>query len=607
VTRRELVRWAVWYAAATALAMSVLVLAIDVPLANAFSTRLGGAFIVLALPGHFFAFALVASTPAFALALLGAPRAGYVAALVCAALLLAVVAIDAKVFQLYRFHLDGVAFEVMTGGAAGETFEFSTSMWLGSTALLAAALAGEVALGVLLRRVVLRRGFRARGVALAMVAVMALGQGIYAYADAVGYQPVTFELRFVPWAQPVTVRGALARLGVPVARRSERLVEPSGRMHYPRVPLACAALHAPNVVMLVIDSARFDMLSEDVMPNTWSLAQQSVVFDRHFSTGNATRFGIFGLLYGLPGSYWFAALGEQRGAVLIDELRRAGYALWLYGAAPLTSPEFDRTAFAAARGDIAPHLTGTPVERDRGIARAFIARLAEQPADAPYFAFLFFDAPHAFAVPDGYAPFAPMLDRVDYLELAPDYDRTAFFNRYRASVKFDDQLVGDVLHALESTPSTRETIVLVTSDHGQAFNEDRQNEWGHNNSFSRWEVQVPFVLRWPGETPRHVGAPSSHMDWAPTLMRRALGCSNRLSDYSTGEDLFDLPDGPRIMPVDQWARRAVIDGDLTYEFERWGEVEVRDANHESVPGARPRPAALATVLEWQGRFLLNKP
>ena len=31
----------------------------------------------------------------------------------------------------------------------------------------------------------------------------------------------------------------------------------------------------------------------------------------------------------------------------------------------------------------------------------------------------------------------------------------------------------------------RNTIVLVTGDHGQAFNENGQNEWGHNNSFSR--------------------------------------------------------------------------------------------------------------------------
>ena len=604
MTRVGFYRWAVWYAAATAVLMSVA-MAIDVPFRDAFSTWLSGAFVVLALPGHFFALTLVALAPALVLAMFGQTlHLAYTTALACAAAILVAVAIDVKVFDLYRFHLDGVAFEALSGGAAGETFEFSVAMWVGSLAVLAIVIAIAVALGVGLRRIVLRKGWRARRVALAMVAVMAIGQGIYAYADAVGYQPVMFELRFVPWAQPVTVRSLLRRLGVSLARRDERLTgAPSGRMRYPLAPLECRAAHPPNVVMLVVDSARFDMLTEDVMPSTLALAGQSIVFDRHFSTGNATRFGIFGLMYGLPGSYWFAALGEQRGAVLVDELERAGYALWLYGSAPLTSPEFDRTVFAAARADLVPHMAGTPVERDRGIASAFIARLAERRTTTPYFAFVFFDAPHAYAVPDGFTPFRPMLERVNYLELGPSYDGTAFFNRYRASVKFDDALIGDVLRAIDASPDGRDTIVLVTGDHGQAFNEDRQNEWGHNNSFSRYEVQVPFVLRWPGETPRHVSATSSHMDWAPTLLRDALGCRNPISDYSTGADLLALGDEARVVPVDQWARRAVIDGDRVYEFERWGEVNVRDADHRIVPGASPRRAALATVLEWQGRYL----
>ena len=104
-------------------------MAIDVPLANAFSTPLSAAFIVLALPGHFFAFTLVALVPAFVLALLRPTlRFAFPVALVCAATLFVVVAVDVKVFDLYRFHLDGVAFELLTGGAAGETFEFSTAM-----------------------------------------------------------------------------------------------------------------------------------------------------------------------------------------------------------------------------------------------------------------------------------------------------------------------------------------------------------------------------------------------------------------------------------------------------------------------------------------------
>ena len=68
-------------------------------------------------------------------------------------------------------------------------------------------------------------------------------------------------------------------------------------------------------VMIVVDSLRFDMLNDDVMPATSAWARDATRFEHHYSTGNGTRFGIFGLMYGLPGGYWHAALAERRGPV----------------------------------------------------------------------------------------------------------------------------------------------------------------------------------------------------------------------------------------------------------------------------------------------------
>ena len=77
-------------------------------------------------------------------------------------------------------------------------------------------------------------------------------------------------------------------------------------------------------------------------------------FEHHYSTGNGTRFGIFGLMYGLPGGYWHAALAERRGPVLIDAMDDLGYQFFVYGSAPLDSPEFHRTAFARVWDRVAP-------------------------------------------------------------------------------------------------------------------------------------------------------------------------------------------------------------------------------------------------------------
>ena len=90
---------------------------------------------------------------------------------------------------------------------------------------------------------------------------------------------------------------------------------------------------------VVLESLRQDAMTPELMPNTTALARTARVYDQHFSTGNATRYGLFGLLYGLPGGYWDSMLSEQRGSQLFDVLQQQGYDLHLYGSAPLYSPE----------------------------------------------------------------------------------------------------------------------------------------------------------------------------------------------------------------------------------------------------------------------------
>ena len=69
---------------------------------------------------------------------------------------------------------------------------------------------------------------------------------------------------------------------------------------YPREELEFSpAPESLNVLMIVIDSWRFDMLQPDVTPNIWKFAAQSAVYNNHFSASNCTRFGIFSLFYGL--------------------------------------------------------------------------------------------------------------------------------------------------------------------------------------------------------------------------------------------------------------------------------------------------------------------
>ncbi|MGB2819975.1 MAG: sulfatase, partial [Phycisphaerae bacterium] len=118
-------------------------------------------------------------------------------------------------------------------------------------------------------------------------------------------------------------------------------------LDYPLQPLTIRQ-NAPrhNIVWLVCESLRADAIDPEIMPKTHAFASgEALWFRRCYSAGDGTRMGMFGLFYGLHGSYWFPALRANRGPVLIDVLRRAGYQFDCRTSQSFTYPEFDRTVF----------------------------------------------------------------------------------------------------------------------------------------------------------------------------------------------------------------------------------------------------------------------
>ena len=65
-------------------------------------------------------------------------------------------------------------------------------------------------------------------------------------------------------------------------------------------------------------------------------------------------------------------------------------------------------------------------------------------------------------------------------------------------------------------PWAQRTVVIVTSDHGEAFGEHKLIRHG----FEIWEelVRVPLIVRAPGAAPKHVPARRSAIDLVPTIL-----------------------------------------------------------------------------------------
>lgn len=604
---RRLAWWSLFVAGNAVLAAAIALG--NVPLRDNPGGSAGLAYLAIALPGHLLAFGALAGLLPLLLGLW--PRTARtlsISAVLLQGLWLCLLLVDAKVFTLYRFHLNAMVVNMVFGGALQDQVALSWKTWLQVALLVAAVFAAEGLLAwacwKLLPAVPRRRRVLQAWAAVALL--MAGGQVATAYYDARGDRDVIAQWNYLPWAQPITAKSFMRRLGV-VSQQQAGLPDPRhAQLQYPLHPLRCQNPHRPNVLMVVLESLRQDVLTPQLMPNTSALAQDARVFDQHFSTGNATRYGLFGLLYGLPGGYWPSMLDEQRGSQLFQVLGQQGYDLHLYGSAPLYSPEFDRTAFADVRDQL--HQGPSALKSD-GRDRAIISALqqdirASQAAQRPWFGFVFLDSTHApYYMPDGYPPVAtPMAADIDFLKFGPEHDPTPELNRYRTAVHYADSLIGSLLDDLRAQGLAEDTIVLVTGDHAEEFNDLKLNYWGHNGNFSDYQLQVPFVLHWPGRAAGRDARTSSHEDWVPTLMRHALGCENALTDYSTGQDLLAEPQGPRALVVESWSQRAIRHGDAIYVFDKFGNATALDLRYRPLSQQAPDAAAVRTAWEALTRF-----
>jgi arylsulfatase A-like enzyme len=145
----------------------------------------------------------------------------------------------------------------------------------------------------------------------------------------------------------------------------------------------------------------------------------------------------------------------------------------------------------------------------RAINRAFLDWIPrEGPGGRPFFAFLnYMDAHEPFLIPGDSGPrfgASPETARdftmlVDYWEL----DKTKLGARdvalardsYDDCIAFLDREVGSLLDELERRGVLRDTVVLITSDHGEEFGE--HGVFNHGYSLYQQEVHVPLLVLSP--------------------------------------------------------------------------------------------------------------
>lgn len=284
------------------------------------------------------------------------------------------------------------------------------------------------------------------------------------------------------------------------------------------------AIRARGVVLISIDTLRQDHLGcygypRPTSPNLDYLASRGVRYTNAMAQAPYTLPSTMTMLTGLhPRAHGVRYTGDKLGdayTTLAEVLRAEGFRT-----AAFTDGGFTAAAFGFDQGfelyddDTSEGVSG--LRRTLPLARAWLDRHARE----PFFLFLHtFDTHAPYRVDEasraalqGTAPVVPpgaaregdpmaYLRRLrihDYFQLERYDDLGEIIDDYDAMIRFVDRCIGDIIGGLERQGVLDETLIVVTTDHGESFL-DHGLYMGHGLTMYNEEVRVPLLVKFPGD------------------------------------------------------------------------------------------------------------
>jgi arylsulfatase A-like enzyme len=154
----------------------------------------------------------------------------------------------------------------------------------------------------------------------------------------------------------------------------------------------------------------------------------------------------------------------------------------------------------------------------------------------PLFLFVYYMEPHVFYDPpapydtlydpDYTGPLTPASfgigqDVVEGRFVPSPRDIDHLLALYDGEITFWDVYVGELLNELQQQGLLDNSLIVLTSDHGEMFGE--HGKWVHGTALYEEEVRVPLVMRYPGRIApgQVITTPVQSMDLMPTILEYA--------------------------------------------------------------------------------------
>ncbi|MGB0646068.1 MAG: sulfatase-like hydrolase/transferase [Bradymonadia bacterium] len=300
----------------------------------------------------------------------------------------------------------------------------------------------------------------------------------------------------------------------------------------PPTPRATADAETPqfNVVFVLIDTVRASHLSlygyhRATSPNLDRWATQATVFERAYAQAPNTPRSIPSILTGRYPSriHWqnvFSNYSQPKldQDNLLDAFKSRGWqtegisAHWYFEKVPQLkqwATQWDNRGFM----DVTESYTQITSPE---ITKRTVQRLNELSKDsAPFFLFTHYFDPHSqYHNHREYVSFKA--------ESSADY--------YDTELTFTDHHLAPLLKRLDASDLVHNTIVIITSDHGEAFGEHGYEF--HGRTLFEEEIRTPLIIRHPNIAPRRISSPVGLVDLFATIDHMQGGAERRGDGHS---------------------------------------------------------------------------
>lgn len=513
---------------------------------------------------------------------------------------------DGHVYVLYRFHLNSTIFHMIFGGHADEVFELSSLEWLMGAGLFVVLLIVESIIAWLLwsKFILKQRNNYGKSIFITLAIAIfcsyytvmySLGTTLNVYSQQVKAFP--FYTNFIGFLLSPAPNG-YARVERFGETQFTQIKQATAKLNYPIHPLQCKKPRQPlNIVFVVIDTWRATSLNKSVMPHTMQFAEKNWQFKHHYSGGNATQPGIFSLFYAISSNYWSSVLDQKKAPVFLDLLQQYGYQLGIYASAELEIPAFNKTVFQNIKNLRVETPGDIPAEKDRYVTKESQQFLQQhKKTKKPFFLFLFYDTAHGYCRHQDFSkPFQPAIKRCNRILFSNKTNPIPYLNRYRNALHFVDTQVGEVLEQLKQQGLMKNTVVVITGDHGEEFNDTHRNYWEHASNFTKYQVGTPLLIHWPGKSAKQFNYVTSHYDIVPTLMKKLFACQNPYQDYSLGKGLLNSTDRPYLL-VGSYINFGIIEPERITIMYPSGNFQVEDLQAKPLSSTQPHYGVIRNVL-----------